>query len=241
MNTPEEDLNLANEAYSRGDYKKSFELELSAAKRGLPRAQARVGWGYLHGVGVIVNREKAIYWLDKAVKNNDPAGYYSISLAYLNGWGVEADLQKAFDYAIKAKNARYDASDDLLRQIAETSGRRDFTCMSYGFKQGTIEFAQCRLKIDQAQEQAEVALQQAAAAQREYDRRQAEARAAQALAQQAEAERRRNESADRLRQFSEDLLCPKQGPGMFAPPVPGCGRNKNVPIPPTVNVIVNHY
>lgn len=74
-----------------------------------------------------------------------------------------------------------------------------------------------------------------------YEQQLADAKQAQERAEREEADRERRAAAERLRQLSEDMLSPNEGPGIFAEPVAGCGRNKNKPQAPTVNVIVQPW
>ena len=238
-------LATAKAAYERGDAVEAFRITLAAARDGNPSAQSLVAWHYSEGVGTNLDLEKSIYWLNQAIRNNDPRGYHNLSIAYINGKGVPKDLQKAFDYAQGAVKLGHPRSASLLASIRSITGETTYNCMSYGFRQATPEFAQCLLQMDQANQRAEIARQQAEIArlQLEFEkRRYAEQQLAAAEAQRrADAEKRdadRQRASEALRALSEDLLCPKKTRGFFAEPVAGCGRNKNEPVPPTVNVYV---
>jgi hypothetical protein len=119
-------------------------------------------------------------------------------------------------------------------------------CESYGFAKGTNGFGNCMLQLRRERIAFQIEqmryLQQAIAATeaRTQALREAEAQARREAQAEREGQRRRSAaSSDRLRQLSEDMLCPKQYPGPFAPPVAGCGSNKNAPRPSTTNIIVN--
>lgn len=123
-------------------------------------------------------------------------------------------------------------------------------CASFGFTKGTSDFGNCMLQLRRERVDFQIEqiryLQQAIAATEARTQAILEAdaqarREAQAdrLARDAEERSQSRATSESLRQLSEDLLCPKQGPGPFAPPVAGCGSNRNAPRPPTVNVIVN--
>lgn len=123
-------------------------------------------------------------------------------------------------------------------------------CASFGFTKGTSDFGNCMLQLRRERVAFQIEqiryLQQAIAATEARTQAILEAdaqarREAQAdrLARDAEERAQSRATSESLRQLSEDLLCPKQGPGPFAPPVAGCGSNKNVPRPPTTKVIVN--
>lgn len=119
-------------------------------------------------------------------------------------------------------------------------------CESFGFTKGTSDFGNCMLQLRRERTALQIEqiryLKQAIAA--TEARRQALIEAEVQARREAQAEREagRQRSAarsERLMQLSEDMLCPKQGPGAFAPPVAGCGSNKNTTHPSTTNVIVN--
>lgn len=119
-------------------------------------------------------------------------------------------------------------------------------CESYGFAKGTSDFGNCMLQLRRERIALQIEqiryLQQAIAATEARTQAliAAEAQARREAQAEKEAGRRRSaEKAERLMQLSEDMLCPKQGPGAFAPPVAGCGSNRNAVRPSTTNVIVN--
>lgn len=153
-----------------------------------------------------------------------------------------------------------DVGRDILEDTAATASVDDaevpderthfIRCQSYGFTQGTSEFGNCMLQLRRER----IALQ---IEQIRYLRQAIAAAEAQTQALKvAEAQRKREAQAERfereaderaqnratsesLRQLSENLACPKQGPGLFASPVAGCGSNKHAPRPATTNVRVN--
>lgn len=247
--TPADDFNLSVQAYERRDYSEAFRLTLAAARAGHPKAQANAAWYYGHGVGTVKNTTNAMFWLNKAVQSKDPFGYNLMAVTHLQGLWTEVDLQKAYDFAQKAKNAGYDTNKtfrerSLFAEIKRLAGSDNYECMTFGFRQGTPEFGQCMMQMAQSRQQQEIARQQyqiqlqQLAQQVEADRqRLVEMQNAQAAADQRERVRRREEASDRLLEMSQDFLCPKTGPGLFAEPVAGCGRNKNQPRPTEVIVV----
>lgn len=240
-------LSLAKAAFISGDEPEAFRLTISAARRGDPRAQVVVARYYREGIGTEVDIQKSIYWLNEAVKKGDPAGFYNLSLAYIYGVGVTKDLQKGFDYAQSADRLGYSGASKLLDFIKNSVGENNFTCMTYGFRQSTPDFGRCLLQLDQAQQQAALVRRQTEIAQGQLElerQRLEQQRLAAAEAQRlAEVERlaaERKRKSDALKAMSEDFLCPKKTPGLFAEPVAGCGRNKNEPVPANVQVIIQN-
>lgn len=224
-----------------------FAAALTAARTGDNASFIKLFRYYRAGWGVEMDYEKALFWLKKAEGQKVPEAYYELSYMYQIGWGVPQDSQKSYDYARLFKNSG--GSDELVtfltRSLKSRIGDNALKCLQYGFLYQTPQFAQCNLQLDQAQQQAALLSQQAAIARQQYEFERAryeqqllEARQANALAQKEQEARERNAASQKMLQMSEDLLCPKVSPGIFAEPVPGCGRNKHVPPPPTVNVFV---
>lgn len=224
-----------------------FAGRLAAARAGDNASFIKLFRYYRAGWGVGKDEQKAIFWLKKAELNRVPESYFELSYMHQIGWGVPQDFQKSFDYARLFKNAG--GTDEMVSFLNETLksrvGGNAFACLRYGFLYQTPQFAQCNLQIDQAQQQAALLSQQAAINQKNYEfqrmlheQQLLEARQAKELAQKEQEARERSAASQKLLEISADLLCPKVRRGVFAEPVAGCGRNKHVPPPPTVNVFV---
>lgn len=81
------------------DEKRAFSIYRRVAERGLPVAQAELGYALLLGKGVTKNISKGLYWINKVEENSSIDAYssYIIGLCYENGIGKEKDMQKAMD------------------------------------------------------------------------------------------------------------------------------------------------
>ena len=235
-------------------HKADFDKTLKAARAGDKSQFLTVVDMYMTGTEVEKDDIKALFWAQKAEKAGLIEAKYTLALMYAERGGVGQDLQKSYDYLsayVKAASTSLKTAE-LSEIIKQSVGKNGYSCMSYGFRQATPSFAQCLMQADQAerlaQQQAQLARQQAQFAQQQaqYAQQQYELQAQQyqrqlAAEQQAlerEKEAKRQAAWERLSQAAEDLACPKVGPGMFAEPVAGCGRNKNQPKAPTVNVYV---
>jgi hypothetical protein len=244
-------LEAYREAYKRGNPEEAFQLALAAARAGLPSAQSRAATHYFLGKGTPVSVEKGMFWANRAAMNKDPYGYNLMAMAYLQGEWAQPDIQKAYDFALLAKSAGFFKEDDkkegyLFDAIKASAGEDPYNCMSFGFRQATPSFSQCVMQIAQSRRQEELAKQQYQLQVQQYKqqvaaeaRRQRERQQALELVEREERERAQQELSDKLMALSADLLCPKTGPGMFAEPVAGCGRNKDKAPTPHINVIVN--
>ena len=249
--SPTQDRELAMAAYERGDHGEAFRLALTAARANLPSAQSFVAFLYGYGEGTVKDAKKAMFWLQKSVDNKHPYAYNLMSIAYLRGDWIEMDIQRSYDFAQLANSSGYDttksfAGASLMSEISRVAGPDSFSCMSYGFRQGTPSFSQCLMQTAQTQQlarqQAQLARQQAQYAQQQYQLQAQQYQrqlAAEKLALERAEQAERDAASERLFQMSADMLCPKKTRGgIFAEPVAGCGRNKNEPQAPTVNVYV---
>lgn len=76
-------------AYVHKDYAKAFELLLTAAQNGNPRAQYTVGYMYYNGKGVEKNRDQALKWIREAARNGDHRAVEALSR--MAGMAASAD------------------------------------------------------------------------------------------------------------------------------------------------------
>lgn len=227
-----------------------FSNNIALARAGNIESFMLVAIQYMNGVGTTKDPQKAIFWARRAEKEAVPDAYYYLAMWHYSGSGVEQDIQKSYDYLKLAMSSGYSKpwvpyfQETLKRHV----GANGYACMEYGFRFKTSDYAMCNLQIEQsnqqreyAQQQAEIARQQIELERLQLQQQQLAASAGQRLAEQERQARERRERSEALMKLSEDMLCPKKSPGIFAEPVAGCGRNKNQPVPPTVNVIIRRY
>ncbi len=79
----------------------------TAAEKGEPSAQTRLGMVKLYGFGVAPNFLAARQWFEKAAAQNYPEALVQLGIIYGNGMGVKADLEKAREYFEKAAAQKY--------------------------------------------------------------------------------------------------------------------------------------
>ncbi len=83
---------------------KQFNL-IRDANTGNPLAQHELGLRYLLGEGGFnADTVKGAYWVEKAADQNLTAACFNYGILLINGWGVEWNPFKAFDYFMKAAN-----------------------------------------------------------------------------------------------------------------------------------------
>lgn len=100
------------------DLQKGLGLMKKAASRGIPDANAKLGYIYFSGeYGIEKDYLEAIYWYEQAAKLNHLSGYYNLGLIYQDGLGVEKDIQKAVFWHEKAAKQGYPESLYELGQL----------------------------------------------------------------------------------------------------------------------------
>ena len=88
---------IANTYLGQGDVADAFEWYKKAADHGDSTAMCRLGGMYKHGHGVDQNIDKAIQWYKKAiVTDGNRDALLDLGLCYLNGDGVQKDMNKGF-------------------------------------------------------------------------------------------------------------------------------------------------
>jgi TPR repeat protein len=60
------------ESFRVQNYRESFVLLLPEAREGQPDAMYAVGFMYYYGLGVVENRKKAWYWINRAAVSGQP-------------------------------------------------------------------------------------------------------------------------------------------------------------------------
>lgn len=91
---PEQDNELAEKEFARGDLMVSMGLWRKAALAGYAPAQARLG-------DILDKSEEdkeAVDWYRKSAAQGNAAGEFGLGQMYLKGEGVEKDLEKAHTY-----------------------------------------------------------------------------------------------------------------------------------------------
>jgi TPR repeat protein len=75
-----------------------------------------LGYCYMFGRGVAMDKKAAFSWYEKAAKLDFPLGTYNLGVCYANGQGVATDEKIAFDYFLEAANGgSANARHDLVR------------------------------------------------------------------------------------------------------------------------------
>ena len=88
----------ALKAYQSGEYQEALEMWLLQAYEGDSEAQYRLGLMFLHGTGVVVSTEEAIYWLSRAAEQGKPDAQHLLGAIYLSGKGLSSDRDHGLEW-----------------------------------------------------------------------------------------------------------------------------------------------
>jgi tetratricopeptide (TPR) repeat protein len=103
---PLTDMEVAQDAYSKGDFPKALDHFRAAAVAGDADAMYYTGVMYAEAQGVAKpNMPEAIRWYEKAAAREQPKALATMGRLYVTGYGVERDSKKAlemFERAVKA-------------------------------------------------------------------------------------------------------------------------------------------
>ena len=103
---PLTDMEIAQDAYSKGDFPKALDHFRAAAVAGDADAMYFTGVMYAEAEGVAkADMKEAIRWYEKASAREQPKALATMGRLYVTGYGVERDPKKAlemFERAVKA-------------------------------------------------------------------------------------------------------------------------------------------
>jgi len=118
-------INVANEAYAKKDYKSAFEQYKNLAGSGNAVAQLNLGNMYSEGQGVPQNEEEALKWYRKAAEQGNADAQYNLGMMYAYGRGTKQDDAAAVKwYQMAAEQAKQNeqevpSPDEVIEYVAE--------------------------------------------------------------------------------------------------------------------------
>lgn len=113
--TPEEMYQIGSSLYEQKNYQEALKWYKKAAEGGLIDAQSELGFMYLKGEGVTVNKTEAIRWLSNAGQSGDVMAQYTLGYMYKNGDGIPRDDTAAKNWYSKAAPKFYEASRQMMK------------------------------------------------------------------------------------------------------------------------------
>ena len=103
------ELNEALVCLENGNYAHALELALPAAHKGEAIAQCLLGGLYLNGLGVKIDSQVAVGWLEQAGEQGCGPAWHNLSILYLTGGdGIEPDQEAALRYRQRAIENGFD-------------------------------------------------------------------------------------------------------------------------------------
>ena len=115
---PEQDVELAEKEFARGDLMASMALWRKAAQQGYAPAQVRLA----DILDKSEEDEEAVAWYRKAATQGNAAGEYGLGQMYAKGEGVKQDLAQARSYTLRAAEKDYVAAVSLMMEACRNGG-----------------------------------------------------------------------------------------------------------------------
>ena len=115
---PEQDAELAEKEFARGDLLAAIGLWSKAAQQGYAPAQVRLA-------DILDKAEEdveAADWYRKAAVQGNAAGEYGLGQMYLKGEGVKKDFEQAHSYILRAAGKDYLEAVVLMMEAYRTGG-----------------------------------------------------------------------------------------------------------------------
>jgi uncharacterized protein len=112
--------------FNRQDYMSASRVFIPLAERGVPVAQAYLGFMFETGRGVPQNYTEAAMWYRRAAEQGDSLAQYSLGLLYDRGQGVPRDIVEANKWLnlsvaaspIRAREARARIRDAITSKMS---------------------------------------------------------------------------------------------------------------------------
>ncbi len=96
------------------DYTQARYWYEQSAEQENPRAQSKLGWIYLKGLGVKPDTRKAILWYKEAAEQGYAHAQYTLGLIYRNGTGINVNHYESQKWLKLAAKQHYKNAERLL-------------------------------------------------------------------------------------------------------------------------------
>jgi TPR repeat protein len=115
-------------AYNSSDFQKAMQIWLPLAQHEDASAQAGLGFMYYRGLGVVIDDQKAAYWLRKAAEHGQPEGQMMLGSLYFYGRGVTQSYVEAYAWCDLAQDGGNsdapDCRDAALQSLLSDNDRK---------------------------------------------------------------------------------------------------------------------
>ena len=99
------------------DYTQARYWYEQSAEQENPRAQSKLGWIYLKGLGVKPDTRKAILWYKEAAEQGYAHAQYTLGLIYRNGSGINVNHYESQKWLKLAAKQHYKNAERLLARL----------------------------------------------------------------------------------------------------------------------------
>ena len=113
--TVKEQYEIGSAYYDKGNYQEAIKWYTKAAENGYTDAQSELGFMYLNGEGVDVNKTEAVKWLSLAGEKGDVLAQQALGDLYRNGDGVSKSESEAQRWYKEAAPRFYQLSKDMMK------------------------------------------------------------------------------------------------------------------------------
>ena len=107
---------------TKRDTKEGLRLIKKAAENGIVEAQRHLADFYfdgIDGIGIKQNYNEAFYWYEKAANQNDADAQFRLAEMYMNGYGVDYDEEKAFEWVKKAAENGHEKAIEIIKALED--------------------------------------------------------------------------------------------------------------------------
>ena len=115
--TVKEQYEMGSSYYDKGNYQEAIKWYTKAAENGNSDAQSELGFMYMNGEGVPVNKSEGARWLIKAGQNGDAMAQRALGYMYKNGDGVYKSESESKKWFKEAAPKFYDLSKKLMKSV----------------------------------------------------------------------------------------------------------------------------
>ena len=113
------------------DYTQARYWYEQSAEQENPRAQSKLGWIYLKGLGVKPDTRKAILWYKEAAEQGYAHAQYTLGLIYRNGSGINVNHYESQKWLKLAAKQHYKNAERLLAGLPAHQRRLSTEQMEY--------------------------------------------------------------------------------------------------------------
>ena len=120
-------LNLAKDAYNKGNFKAAFKYWKPLAKDGIPEAQLGLGLLYGKGQGLLQDYKVSVKWFKLAADQGNKDAQFYIGMAYINGISYKKNYSFAYMWLSVAAIRENRLAIDTLPKFIKMMSQKEIT------------------------------------------------------------------------------------------------------------------